>query len=74
MPDRQIDLISNGFVLIIGTLGNFRFCLSAFSKLFPKPQIPIDNHTRLTPIHYLCIASIVLSAIPIAAACVLIYN
>ena len=74
MPDRQIDLISNGFFLFLGTILNYRLCLAAYSKLFPKPQIPIDNHTRLTPIHYLCIATIILSAITIAAASVLIYN
>lgn len=74
MPDRQIDIISNGFILVLGTILNYRVCLSAYSKLFPKPQIPIDNHTRLTPIHYLSIATVILSAITIAAASVLIYN
>jgi hypothetical protein len=38
---RQIDVITNGVVLVIGTLTNYRFCLLIFSKMFPKPQIPI---------------------------------
>ena len=59
-------------VLILATLTSYRFGLLAYSKLFPKPRIPIDNHTRLTPVHYLCIFSMLLEAIPIWASCLLI--
>jgi hypothetical protein len=38
---RQVDIITNGVVLVLGTLTNYRFCLLIFSKMFPKPQIPI---------------------------------
>jgi hypothetical protein len=60
---RQIDVISNVTVLIIALLTNFRFGLIAFSRMFPKPNIYIQNASKLTPIHYLCIVSMFLDVI-----------
>lgn len=74
IPDRQIDKISNYIVVAVGILSNYRFSLMAYSKLFPKPNILVENQSKLTPIHYMCIASIGTSIIPLSAAGILIYN
>lgn len=74
VPDRQIDRISNYAVVVVGMLTNYRFTLLAYSKLFPKPNILVENQSKLTPIHYMCIASILTSFLPLTAACILIYN
>ena len=58
IPDRQIDYISNYTVLVVGTLTNFRFCLLAFCKMFPKPSIQLQNASKITPLHYMCIATL----------------
>jgi hypothetical protein len=64
---RQIDVISNGVVLVIALLTNFRFGLIAFSRMFPKPSIYVQNASKLTPIHYLCIISMFLDIIVLVA-------
>lgn len=74
IPDRQIDRVSNYVVLVFGTLTNFRFSLLAYSKMFPKPSIMVQNASKLTPLHYLCIASLFATALPLTAAGILIYN
>jgi len=71
---RQIDFISNIVVLVIGSLTNYRLALMAFSKLFPKPYIHINIGSKLTPVHYLCITSLILDILPIAACAIAIYN
>lgn len=74
IPDRQIDKVSNYSVLIFGTLTNFRFSLIAFSKMFPKPSICVENASKLTPLHYLCIGTLFTQILPLGAAGILIYN
>lgn len=74
IPDRQIDKISNYLVVVVGTLLNFRFSLLAYSKMFPKPNILVENQSKLTPVHYMCIASIFTTLFPLIAAGILIYN
>lgn len=74
IPDRQIDKISNYFVLVIGVFTNYRFSLVSYSKLFPKPNIMVENQSKLTPIHYMCIASVMFTVLPLAAAGILVYN
>ena len=64
---RQIDIISNVVVLIIGTVTNFRFGLVAFARMFPKPNIFVKDASKLTPIHYLCLASICLDLMSLVA-------
>lgn len=71
---RQIDTISNIVALVIGTITNYRFALIAFAKMFPKPAIHIPNPSKLTPVHYLCIVSIILDILPLAACSLAIYN
>ena len=71
---RQIDFISNVVVIVIAALTNYRFALIAFAKMFPKPFIHIANPSKLTPVHYLAIASLLLDLIPIAACGIAIYN
>lgn len=71
---RQIDYIVNIAVLIVCTLTNYRFGLIAFSKMFPKPQIQIDNSSRLTPINYLAVFSVIFDILPLAAAGLMIYK
>jgi hypothetical protein len=71
---RQIDVISHVVVLAVGTLTNYRFCLIAYAKLFPKPTIHIENSSKLTPIHILAIITIFLDILPISACIVGIYN
>lgn len=74
LQDRQIDIISNYFVLFLGTISSFRFCLISFSKMFPKPNIWIENASQLTPVHYLCGISIINTILVLAATGTLIYN
>jgi hypothetical protein len=74
VSDRQIDKISNYVVLVVGTITNYRFFVIAYSKLFPKPNILIDHHSKLTPLHYMCIGSLVGELILVATAGILIYN
>lgn len=71
---RQIDTISNIVVIAVGTFTNYRFALLAFAKLFPKPSVYVPNSSKLTPVHYLCVATIVLDVLPIAACSMAIYN
>lgn len=71
---RQIDFISNIVVLVIGSLTNYRLALMAFAKLFPKPYIHIRNPSKLTPVHYLTIASIILDLLPLIACGIAIHN
>ena len=71
---RQIDVISNVVVLILATLTNYRFGLIAFAKMFPKPAIHINTPSKLTPIHYLAIASLLLDIIPLSACAIAIHN
>jgi ABC-type transport system involved in multi-copper enzyme maturation permease subunit len=71
---RQIDVISNVVVLIIAFLTNFRFGLIAFSRMFPKPNIYVQNPSKLTPIHYLCIVCLFLDVLSLAACGLGIFN
>lgn len=65
---KQTDNISTTLVLILASLTNYRFALLPYAKLFPKPAIPISNSSNLTPLHYLCVASVI-SDIFLIAAC-----
>ena len=67
MNPRQIDFIANIVVLVLATLTNYRFALIAFAKMFPKPYIHISNASKLTPVHYLAIASLIFDILPIVA-------
>lgn len=71
---RQIDTISNAVAVILGSITNYRFALIAYAKMFPKPSIHISNSSKLTPVHYLCIVSIFLDVLPIAACSMGIYQ
>lgn len=71
---KQIDYITISTVTVIGIITNYRFCLLFFSKMFPKPQILIDYAARLTPVHYLCVSSIIFSIIPLAAGGMIVKN
>jgi hypothetical protein len=71
---RQIDYIAHIAVLIVGTLTNYRFALIAFSRMFPKPHIPVDNSSRITPVNYLAVSSVLLDLITLAAAGLLVYK
>ena len=71
---RQIDFISNIVVLVIGSLTNYRLALMAFSKMFPKPYIHINNASKLTPVHYLAVASIILDVLPLVGCAMAIHN
>lgn len=64
---RQIDVISNVVVLIIGTVTNFRFGLVAFARMFPKPNIFVKDASKLTPVHYLCLVSLCLDLMSVVA-------
>lgn len=55
-------------------LSNYRFSLVAYSKMFPKPNILVENQSKLTPLHYMCISSMFTAVLPLGAAGVLIYN
>ena len=72
--NQQIDYISHGVVLFFAMVLNYRFGLLALSKMFPKPNINVDSQTRLTPVHYLCIVSIILSVILLTAGGIVLYN
>lgn len=65
---RQIDIISNFVVIMIAMVTNFRFGLLAFSRMFPKPNIYVQNASKLTPIHYLCIFSLVMDVVSLTAS------
>jgi hypothetical protein len=52
---------------MIGTVTNFRFCLVAFARMFPKPNIFVKDASKLTPIHYLCLTSICLDLMSVVA-------
>lgn len=71
---KQIDYITMSTVGVIGLVTNYRFCLLFFSKMFPKPQILIDYAARLTPVHYLCVTSIIFGIIPLAAGGMIVKN
>lgn len=71
---RQIDVIANVAVMVAGTLTNYRLGLIAFSKMFPKPYIYVSQPSKLTPIHYLCIASIIMDILAVAGCGLLLYN
>lgn len=71
---RQIDYIVNGVILTISALTNYRFGVVAYSKMFPKPEIRIENPSRLTPVNYLLITSIILDALPLVASVILVYK
>ena len=64
---RQIDIISNVVVLIIAMVTNFRFGLVAFARMFPKPNIYVQDASKLTPVHYLCLISLVLDLLSVVA-------
>jgi hypothetical protein len=74
IPNRQIDKISSYAVVIFGELTNYRFSIIAYCKLFPKPNVVVENQSKLTPLHYMCIGSLVLDFIPVIASGILIYN
>ena len=64
---RQIDTISNVVVLVIAIATNFRFGLVAFARMFPKPNIFIPDPSKLTPVHYLCLGSLVIDLLSVVA-------
>jgi hypothetical protein len=65
---KQIDVIANIAILIVAIITNYRFAIIAFAKMFPKPNIHIEMAKNLTPVHYLCLGSVVMSIFPIIAA------
>ena len=67
-------MISNYAALVFATLLTFKLGLISFAKMFPKPEIPVENPSKLTPIHYLCGVSFISTILIIAAAATLIYN
>jgi hypothetical protein len=71
---RQIDFISNLVVLVLAVLSNYRLALMAFSRMFPKPFIFVNNPSKLTPVHYLCVASLLLDLIPLVGCAIAIHN
>jgi len=71
---RQVDYITIGVVMVLGLLTNYRFTLLIFSKMFPKPRIHVEFASRLTPIHYMCIASVFLSGFALGAAGMMLKN
>lgn len=74
MNPRQIDYIVNGIILFIATITNYRFGLIAFSRMFPKPEIQVENSSKLTPINYLTVMTLILDVIPLAAGGLLVYK
>jgi hypothetical protein len=74
IPNQQIDKIANYAVVTVGELTNYRFSVMAYSKLFPKPNVIVENQSKLTPLHYMCIGSLLFELIPLIAAGILIYN
>lgn len=65
---RQIDVISNVVALIIGVATNYRFALIAFARMFPKPNIYIEDPKHFSQVHTLCIVSIILDLFPLVAS------
>ena len=74
IQDRQIDYISNYIIVGLGTISNFRLSLLAYSKMFPKPKIIIENSSQLTPVHYICGISFLSTILILAAVGTMIYN
>lgn len=64
---RQIDVISNVVAIVIATITNYRFGLIAFARIFPKPNIYVQNASKLTPIHYLCMITLCLDLLSVVA-------
>lgn len=60
---KQSDIIAHTVVLVLATITNYRFGLIAFCKMCPKPRVPIDNSSRLTPVHYLCIGTAIVDVL-----------
>jgi hypothetical protein len=48
-------------------LTNYRFAIVAFSKMFPKPRINVEMAKHLTPVHYICFATLIFSIFPVIA-------
>jgi len=71
---KQIDIISNIAVIVVATLTNYRFALIAYAKMFPKPNVKIKIASKLTPVHYLCVASIIADIFPVTACGLGLYN
>ena len=71
---RQIDIISYVAMLIISTCTNFRFSFVAFARMFPKPYIYIQNPSKLTPLHYLCLSSVLFDIMLVVACGIAIFN
>jgi hypothetical protein len=71
---KQSDLITHGVVMAIATLTSFRFGLLAYSKLCAKPAVRIENSSRLTPVHYLCIVCVIFDLLPIIACGLVLYT
>jgi hypothetical protein len=65
---RQIDVISIVVALIIGVATNYRFTLIAFARMFPKPNIYVEDPKHFSQIHTLCIVSIILDLFPLVAS------
>lgn len=71
---KQIDIISHSAVIVVATLTNYRFALIAYAKMFPKPNVKIRLASQLTPIHYLCVGSILTDIFPVTACGLGLYN
>lgn len=69
---KQIDVITNTVILIIALITNYRFAIVAFSKMFPKPRIHIEMAKHLTPVHYICFVTVIISIFPIVGCAILI--
>lgn len=67
---QQIDKITHAATLIFGFITNYRFAMVAFSRMFPRPRVPVDMAKHLTPVHYLCFASLICSIFPVVACVV----
>lgn len=64
---KQSDIIAHGVVLFLATITNYRFGLLAYCKLCPKPRVHIENSSRLTPVHYLCIGTAIIDLLTLIA-------
>lgn len=67
---QQIDKITHSATLIVGLITNYRFAMVAYSRMFPRPRVPVDMAKHLTPVHYLCFASLICSIFAIVACAV----
>lgn len=67
---QQIDKITHTATLLFGFITNYRFAMVAFSRMFPRPRVPVDMAKYLTPVHYLCFASLICSIFPVVACIV----